>query len=222
MARLAARQFDADWVVHADADEFFYAHEGSLRDALGRVPRRFGIVTMPRLNFRPRPEDGSPFHQRLIVRESEARNPIGQPLPPKVCHRARRSIVVGPGNHSVGRTLLKRLDAPPISIFHYPMRSYEQLERKVRVGAAAVARNPKLPIDVCLHWRQLDDLLTEGRLGDYYERQIVDDTALARGLRSGDLVIDRRMASRLAATSPAQPSLRLEATGTSGAPPLHG
>lgn len=198
MARLATDEFGADWVVHADADEFFLARQGRLCDALGCVPEEFGIVRMPRLNFRPRPEDGAPFHQRLVVRETRAVNALGQPLPPKVCHRASRGVEVRMGNHDVCGTDLRRLPGDPLLIFHYPLRSYGQFERKIRLGGAAIARNPELALGAGRTWRRLHELLAQGRLREFYDAQVVDDRSLAQGLRAGELLVDRRLACRIA------------------------
>ena len=56
MARLAATELEADWVVHADADEFWSPVSGSLKRALEDVPEEFGVVLAPRPEFVPRPQ----------------------------------------------------------------------------------------------------------------------------------------------------------------------
>src|ERR687897_3660701 len=40
MARLAGTDFGADWVLNTDADEFWLARGGSLKELLGTIPSR--------------------------------------------------------------------------------------------------------------------------------------------------------------------------------------
>lgn len=198
MARLAANEHAADWVVHADADEFFFCSGRPLADALESIPPKYGIVQIPRLNFRPRPGTGEPFHQRLVYREARPVNAHGQPLPPKVCHRAAAEATVTQGNHDVLGTRLKRLRAQPVVIFHYPLRSYPQFERKVRLGGAALLRNPDVHPNDGLRWTRLHGLLEAGGLPDFYARQELRDDDIDRAVRSGEVVFDPRLADRLA------------------------
>ena len=105
MARLAATEHGADWVLNSDADEFWWPHGGSLRDALALIPRRYGIVQAVSRYFVPRPYDGRPFAERMTVRLAPGA-PINDPATPfrpvaKVAHRAHPGAVVQDGNHAV-------------------------------------------------------------------------------------------------------------------------
>ena len=57
MARLATTDFGADWILNADADEFWHARGASLKELLCAVPTRFGAVRGAWRNFVPRPDD---------------------------------------------------------------------------------------------------------------------------------------------------------------------
>ena len=61
MARLAATDFGADWVLNADADEFWWPRGGSLKDVLDTVPERYGAIRGCWRHFLPRPDDGAFF-----------------------------------------------------------------------------------------------------------------------------------------------------------------
>ena len=197
MARIAATERGADWVIHADADEFYAGLAGSLRDALSSVPPDFGVITVPRMNFEPVPADGRPFYERMIVRPVHATNPLGQPLPHKVCHRADPDAVVGQGNHALTGSRWPTYCERPLVVFHYPIRTYEQFENKIRLGGAAYERNRRLPPSAGRTWRRLFDLYRVDRLREFYESRELSADQIAAQVRAGDAVIDRRMAARL-------------------------
>ena len=135
MGRLAAAEFGADWVIHSDADEFWWPRGDSLKDVLASIPTRYGIVRRLLRHFVPRPEDEASFAERMTVRISSSA-PINDPrslFRPnlKIIHRADPNV-----NVSIGAQRL--IDSPlvplrgwyPIEFFHFPVRSLEQCERK--------------------------------------------------------------------------------------------
>jgi len=162
---------------------------------LAEIPADVGVLSVERSNFLPAPGDG-PFHQRMIVRETVSCTIFGGPIPPKVCHRASSDASVGQGNHAVtgvpGRTLADG-SASPFFILHYPMRSYEQFERKIVLGGAAYERNTVVPWETGSGWRTRYEDYKAGRLPDWWAQQVPEVGFVEAGLGDGTLVRDRRL-----------------------------
>ena len=76
MARLAATEFGADWVINADADEFWWPRGGDFRALFAAVPERFGVVRGAWRNFVPRPDDDRFFAERMTVTALRSRRSI--------------------------------------------------------------------------------------------------------------------------------------------------
>ncbi len=197
MARLAATDFGADWVLHSDADEFWWPRAGTLTDVLALVPERYGVVRGCWRHFLPRPDDGSFFAERMTVR-------LGVPAHPgdkttifhahqKVVHRASPDVTIEAGNHNVDGGGLEPIRAwHPVEVLHFSFRSVAQLERKARGGWV---RN--VGYEPTLHQLLLDEALREGRVAAFFESFVVDDEGLERGLADGSLAIDTRLRDAL-------------------------
>ncbi len=198
MGRLAATEFGADWVLHSDADEFWWPRGESLKDVLASIPSRYGIVRALLRHFVPRPDDGSSFTERMIVRMSTAA-PINDPrslFRPnlKIIHRADPNVNVSIGAQRViDSTLVPLRGWYPIEFFHFPVRSLEQSERKYAHQQTGPGQTPSPYYD------RVRALIEEGRLEELYESLVVDDDALERGLEEGSLVIDTRLRDALRA-----------------------
>jgi Glycosyl transferase family 2 len=196
MGRLAATELGADWVIHSDADEFWWPRGDSLKEVLASIPSRYGIVRALLRHFVPRPDDGSPFAERMTVRVSTS-SPINDPrslFRPnlKVIHRADPNV-----NVSIGAQRL--IDSPlmplrgwyPIEFFHFPVRSLEQCERKYSYQQTGPGETPSPYYD------RVRQLIAEGRVKELYDSLVVDGGALERGLQNGTLVIDARLRDAL-------------------------
>jgi hypothetical protein len=196
MGRLAASDFGADWVIHSDADEFWWPRGDSLKDVLSSIPTRYGIVRALLRHFVPRPDDDSSFVERMTARMATA-SPINDPRSLyrpnlKIIHRADPNV-----NVSIGAQRL--LDSPlvplrgwyPVEFFHFPVRSLEQCERKYSYQQTGPGQTPSPYYD------RVRALLAEGRSDELYESLVVADAALQRGLEEGSLVIDTRLRDAL-------------------------
>jgi hypothetical protein len=185
MARLAADR-GADWVINADADEFWWPRAENLKEVLDRLPERYGIVHGVWRPFVARPDDGSHFAERMTVRLSmqAAINDPTNPFRParKATHRAHPGVRVRDGNHDVeGAPLVTLHGWYPLEVFHLPLRSRAQVETKYAGGAR----------------RGLRFVPDEDRLDAAADPLVVDDAELERGLAEGLLVEDTRLRDAL-------------------------
>jgi len=188
MARLAATDHGADWVINNDADEFWWPSEGTLKSTFEGLGDGVGMLVAYRTNFVPRPEDGGPFWERMTLRERESLNPLGKPLPPKIAHRAHPEVTVEQGNHKIeGVELGERRDDGSIDILHFPMRTYAQFENKIVKGGRAYLRNRELPQAKGRTWRRLYEVWEQGGLREHYDENVAGDAA------RDDLLEDTRL-----------------------------
>jgi len=200
MARLAATDFGADWVINTDADEFWWPRGGSLKELLAAVPKRYGIVHAFWRSFVPRPDDDASFAERMTARLSQ-HAPINDPTSfyrpvIKVAHRADPNVVVGRGNHGL-------LDSPflplttwhPLEVLHFPLRSRAQWLRKIELQGDAFTKHIERA-GTGYHLKSYD-ALQAGRIDEQYESLVVDDGALERGVAERTLVVDTRLRDSL-------------------------
>ena len=204
MVRLAVDCFAADWVINADADEFWWPKCGHLKEQLATVRVDDKVLSVNRTNFLP-PDPAAdpalPFYEVMTLRERQSQNSLGSPLPGKACHRGLPLISVEDGNHGVSLEG-QPLPAVPfagIDILHVPARGPSQFERKIRQGAAALERNPRTAAaGIGATWRQLyKEYGLAGRLGEHYNNLRPSEAAIERALQSGDLIDDRRLQAAL-------------------------
>jgi hypothetical protein len=185
MARFAAEELGADWVIHADADEFWWPRDGSIRETLAAVPAHFGVVRGLMRHFVPRSGAPDPFFERMIVRHPSVPGVVNlYHAQVKIAHRGVRDALVTGGNHDAygeGLALLRQWF--PFEVLHFPVRSLTQMQAKFsrrwdRTGPHIVDMRRAIA--------------AEGPEG-VFARYLVDDDALDRGVAAGSLAIDVRL-----------------------------
>ena len=197
MARLAATEFGADWVINSDADEFWWPRGGTLADVLTLVPERFGVVRGCWRHFLPRPGGDLSFAEHMTVR-------LCSPAPPgdkstiyhahqKVAHRADPEVQVESGNHNAfGRRLEPVRQWHPIEVLHFSLRSAAQVARKARGGWL---RNPVVEHEE--HQLTLDRAVRNRDASSFLDRYMVSDEEVELGLAAGTLALDTRLRDAL-------------------------
>ena len=193
MAQLATTEHGADWVLNADADEFWWPRGSGLKDVLAAVPDRYGVVRAAWRNFVPRPLDADFFAERMTVRlctPAFHHHPLSTHS--KSAHRAARDVRIGRGNHEAfGEGLLPLRGWYPFEILHFPVRSLEQCVRKYVTQFVALERNAEKGIPN--HMAEAHEAWRAGRLEEFYEPLVVGDAELELGLADGRYVYDTRL-----------------------------
>jgi hypothetical protein len=223
MARMAATELGADWVVHTDADEFWWPIEGSLKEVLAAVDERYGVLVAPRCEFIGRPDGPGSFADRLTIRETRAR------YQPKVAHRADPDVtMLDRGPHDVA-ALGPSGDVadsvrPPGRPVHRVIRNRELgaeswPEEELRLvwapwwpvrilhfpvrSSAQFKRRTQIAIFEGMfpdrgRFKRLREHYEQGRFSELYAELIFEQSAVDDGLRGGRLVEDERFARLLA------------------------
>jgi hypothetical protein len=223
MARAAADDLGAEWIINSDADEFWTCPGGRLPEAIesGSAP---ALVCHRRNMVGPLNGDGRlVWWERLVYRAAAPpplpclANPLADPLPgpllmyapgPKVAVRGRGLVRIHQGNHSAEHTGPGGQAESAIVIYHYPVRSAEQFERKVRQGGDAYTRNTRLPMEIGWHWRRWHRMIDRGGIAAVLIDTIPTDASIADGCRDGSIEMDTSMARLLDACVKTPPPAR--------------
>ena len=199
MARLAATEFAADWVINSDADEFWWPRGASLAAVLAAVPPRYGTVGAFLRVFCPRPGEER-FAERMTVRFS-ALAPINDPASlykpiRKIIHRGHPGIRLTRGNHALVDSQFAPLRGWfPVECLHFPLRTLAQCEHKARLQGAAFEKHIARPPTA--YHADMYAALRGGRMAEYYEALVVSDEELEQGVAQGRLVVDTRLRDAL-------------------------
>lgn len=150
MARVAC-DFNPDWVMCVDADEFWVGLEalGRLDGRALRVGTFCEHVPLPGLAPGAFTPCQMPYYRQYWC------------TLPKMIHRPRRDIQIQDGNHT-----LVGVETKEIVVHHYPVRSYEQFEHKVVISGEALARRGN---DVAWHLQKWYRSYQGGRLRQEYD-----------------------------------------------------
>jgi len=150
LAHMAADQFEAEWVLPFDADEYWYWTGGTLAEFFSKTTA--DIITATGWDHIATDDDDptelNPF--RRIIRRRQKPQKMG-----KVAFRYHPGIHIDFGNHFLFNHPGRQAQA--LNYRHYQYRSFEQLISKARNGAAAYNATTLHPT-YGAHWRQLGNL----------------------------------------------------------------
>ncbi len=184
MAHLAC-DYGAEFVVHLDADEFWHGLK-NVKNIIGnlfaiRSERGLDHLPVEGLKYNNFNIDQMPYYiKSMMVFQGS-----------KVIHRASKEITIMLGNHSIKGSW------PPIKegifIHHYPIRSYEQFEKKVVNGGSAYGRNITDSKECGYHWREWYEIWKKGELNSLYKMMLLSKNEIKEGLSNKTLFIDLKI-----------------------------
>lgn len=202
MARDAYTKHNADWVLNADADEFWAPVDPklTLHDVFDDIDTAIQAFVVPVIDMTgPAAHSGTGL-QRLIYRDNRSLaqlNAVGliAHSTHDAAHVGNAEVVVSQGNHFVS---LESLGAPSqgnrIEVRHYPWRSWDQYKRKVESAGRAYESQTTLKPSPNHHGMRDYRRLQQGTLLAHYISRHPTSQELTVGVESGAFELDDRIA----------------------------
>jgi hypothetical protein len=201
MARDAYTLYGADWVLNADADEFWLAKDRrkTLREALKLVPTSIRAFPVPVIDMIGEPAMEGAGIGRLIYRDLRSVDklvPLGllSHSTPDVAHVGSATVNVVQGNHFVD---IEAVGTPPaggaLEVLHLPWRSWGQYSRKVSNAGRAYENNSGLTPSPNHHGMRDYRRLQAGSLFGWYLLRHPTRDEIDAGLATGEFAEDRTL-----------------------------
>jgi len=177
MVESSRDKYKADWIINADADEFWSPKSGSLKTEI--ADRREGIFFVPVYNMLDLGGDWldntniiktcmpTQLSEQLIQSGRLCKFHQFSRQIPKIILRTSEYIHIHMGNHDADmkkRKKKKPVLSSDIMIYHFNSRGREYFKRKMLTGGAAYERNLKLGLEVGMHWRYFYNGLKDGSM----------------------------------------------------------
>ena len=212
MAQQLKLNGNCDWVIHNDADEFWVPTNGSLPEAIHTAlaaHNNVGVLACKRLNMlSDKQHVASPeyaFHDNCFATvktvpllngeqpwSGDSSNCVARMVMDKVLTRIEGLGEIEYGNHGAQHAMLSG-DCSTITILHYPVRTYQQFERKVINYGESLAQNDRFSENSSQHLRYWYQRFLEGRLKDDYDSITFDPARLQTLLEGGYVIEDTRV-----------------------------
>lgn len=206
MIKLARDKYKADWIINADADEFYYSKYLNLKiDIAEAIKAGLNNLWVDSTFLFPTDEDDYLRDSHYFVvkpfQNFEAKNLgiennknfeifIGSQECTKVIHNTKDFKEIYMGNHSIKMKNSKKMQSS-IILYHYHIRNYKQQEEKVLRYI-----DTKIPDGGGQHMLNMIDLYRQGKLMENYEAQFGEKMKKFL-LEQGVIAIDKSVSNFL-------------------------
>ncbi len=209
MGQQIAEANQHDWIIHNDADEFWVPANGqSLPEAIRQCitqrsshPEKIGVLSCRRFNLLTNESTaGDPNYRfydnvHAVVKdvplsEGEEKwanhdmNTVARNVMDKVMTRTQGLTEVEYGNHGATHELDKT-DCGTVSIYHYPVRTFAQFQKKVVNYGKSLEKNTRFSEGSSMHLRYWYQRYLDGKLEQDYEAISFSQTELDNFVQQG-------------------------------------
>lgn len=164
MILLAKNKYKADWIISADADEFWFDVSGNLKNSIKNDLN--SLIYVPMYNVKDENKrwqdnvnvivdgfDKNTIDKLVSDGKLSPFNQYGKQIP-KVVIRASDYIHIHMGNHSADTLGLNSQNvSETIKIYHFSSRGKVHFYNKMVGGGMAVSRNKNESENTAAHWR---------------------------------------------------------------------
>lgn len=188
MIKLAQKKYKADWVINADADEFYYSKDLDLKKSIYKYSKA-GVNALWLDSTMVFPEDVENFwenkfwcvkrlqnfeyEKNSFFKDKKYGDFCTKEVCPKIIHATKGFISTTDGNHYVKMTKLKQVPCSEIVLYHYHVRSYKGFEGKIKRWADSAKYMPNYQGE---HIKQMIEVYNAGKLrerfDEYYGEEI--------------------------------------------------
>lgn len=205
MARDAYNLYQADWVLNADADEFWLAKNRTitLREAFMNISVSICSFVVPVIDMTGPPAEAGTGLQRLIYRDKRSESELSRiglraHATHDSAHIGASDVNVSQGNHYV--SIASQGEPDPeysVEVLHYPWRSWEQFRKKVENAGRAYEENPDLTPSPNHHGMRDYRHLKQGTLRSLYVARSLSPKEIEDSANNPELLIDESIATHI-------------------------
>lgn len=180
MVSLAKNKYKADWVINADADEFYYSKDLDLKKSIYKYSSS-GINALWVDSTMVFPQDVEHFWENKywgtkrfqefeckkydIPKNRKFEDFDRQIVCPKIIHSTKGFISATDGNHYVKMKNLKQVPCNDITLYHYHVRNYKGFEGKIKRWADSAKYMPGYQGD---HVKEMIAVYQDGKLRERF------------------------------------------------------
>jgi hypothetical protein len=187
MGKLAYEKYNADIIFHCDADEFWSPKSGNLKNEILKN-QNADVLKVNVVNVLLEEHQGvetfpgdcrwavvNPYETENYEEDTKYKNIYLFRYPRKVIYKTKKGYLdVNQGNHGIVATQeLTINESEDITIYHFPIRSRNQFNQKVKNGGSSYESNKRLDKSIGFHLKRWFESYKNNRLGDEYMKLIL-------------------------------------------------